>query len=206
MNQHSKYSLSFTAASLRLNEIVKIAKTAHENGISDFSEVRKVGVVFNSVKDRTSVREFREIRKRLEMLTKDQIEILITGDLISQKQVAFLAVCKHYQFIKEFTIEIIRDKLLVYEFKINESDFNSFIKTKINTHPELEEFSDSTLKKAKQVLFHILEQAGIINNAVEKAIQPQLLQSTVIKAILNDDPTWLKVFLMSDMDIKSLKY
>jgi hypothetical protein len=185
--------------------MVKVAKTAYENNMSDLMEVRESRVVFNSVKTRTSDREFREIRKRLDKLTPDQINILIHGDLISQKQIAFLAVCKHYDFIRDFTIDVIRDKALVYDYTINESDYNSFINGRIHIHPELEDFSDSTLKKAKQVLFHILEQAGIIDTAVNKRIQPQLIQADVIKAITKDDPAWLKIFMMPDKDIKQLK-
>jgi hypothetical protein len=206
MSNTPKYILSFTALSLRLNEMVKVAKTFVENDISDLKKVRESGVVFNSVKTKTSNTEFLEIRKRLEKLTPDQMNILIYGDLISQKQVAFLAVCKYYDFIRDFTIEVIRDKSLVYDYHINESDYNSFINNRIHTHPELEDFSDSTLKKAKQVLFRILEQAGIIDNAVDKTIQPQLIQSDVIKAITKDDPAWLKIFMMPDKDIKQLKY
>lgn len=205
MSRPPKYILSFTALSLRLNEMVKVAKTAYENNMSDLMEVRESRVVFNSVKTRTSDREFREIRKRLDKLTPDQINILIHGDLISQKQIAFLAVCKHYDFIRDFTIDVIRDKALVYDYTINESDYNSFINGRIHIHPELEDFSDSTLKKAKQVLFHILEQAGIIDTAVNKRIQPQLIQADVIKAITKDDPAWLKIFMMPDKDIKQLK-
>ncbi|GAI85688.1 unnamed protein product, partial [marine sediment metagenome] len=99
MNKTQKYILSFTALSLRLNEMVKVAKTAFENDISDLMKVRERGVVFNSVKTKTSNTEFLEIRKRLEKLTPDQMNILIYGDLISQKQIAFLAVCKYYDFI-----------------------------------------------------------------------------------------------------------
>lgn len=186
--------------------MVKVAKTAFDYDISNLHEVRESGVVFNSVKTRTSDREFREIRKRLEYLTPSQMNILINGDLISQKQIAFLAVCKRYDFIRDFTIDVIRDKVLVYDYKINESDYNSFINSKVHVHPELEEFEDSTLKKAKQVLFHILEQASIINNGVDKTIQLQLIQSDVMRAVANDDPAWLKIFMMPEKDIKQLKY
>ena len=206
MDKPRKYILSFTALSLRLNEMVKVAKTAFENDISDLKEVRESGVVFNSVKTKTSNTEFLEIRKRLEKLTPDQMHILIYGDLISQKQIAFLAVCKYYDFIRDFAIEVIRDKSLVYDYHINESDYKSFINNRVHVHLELEEFSESTLKKAKQVLFRILEQAGIIDNSVDKTIQPQIVQSDVIGAVAEDDPVWLKIFMMSDKDIKQIKY
>ncbi|HEY5590334.1 MAG TPA: DUF1819 family protein [Paludibacter sp.] len=206
MGKKSTYSFSFTAASLRLNDTVKVAKAAFANGISDFKEVRESGVVFDSVTTQTSMREFREIRNRLEYLTPTQMEILIDGDLISQKQIAFLAVCKYYNFIRDFTIDVLLDKLLVYSYKINESDFNSFINNKIQTHPELEKFAESTLKKAKQVMFLIYEQTGIINNATDKIIQPQLLQPSVVNAISEEDPLWLKIFMMPDKDINLIKH
>jgi ribosomal protein S8 len=206
MSLSSKYILSFTAASLRLNEMVKVAKAAYGNNATDLKVVKESGVVFSSVKTRTSDREFREVRKRLEKLTPEQISILINGDFISQKQIAFLGVCKRYGFIRDFTIEVIRDKVLVFDFKLNESDFNSFINSKILLHPELEAFSTSTLKKAKQVMYRILEQAGIINNAVEKNILPQIIQQDVINAIVRDDPAWLKIYMMPDKDIKQLRH
>ncbi len=206
MGKTTRYILSFTAASLRLNEMVKVAKTAFDKDISNLKEVHESGVVFNSVKTRTSDREFREIRKRLDKLTPDQRKILIHGDLLSQKQIAFLAVCKHYDFIRDFAIGVLRDKVLVYDYKINESDFKSFINNRIHIHPELEEYNDSTLKKAKQVMFHILEQAGIISSAVDKTIQPQFLQQDVLRAIATDDPAWLRIFMMPEKDIKQLKY
>jgi len=206
MHRDSKYILSFTAASLRLSEMVKVAKAACDNNSTDLQVVKESGVVFSSVKTRTSDREFREVRKRLEKLTPEQISILLNGDLISQKQIAFLAVCKRYGFIRDFAIEVIRDKVLVFDFQLHESDFNSFINSKVLLHPELEEFSESTRKKAKQVMYRILEQAGIINNAVDKAILPQILQQDVINAIVRDDPAWLKIYMMPDRDIKQLRH
>lgn len=204
MSHPSKYILSFTAASLRLNEMVKVAKNAVDNDITDLKTVKESGVVFGSVKTRTSDREFREVRKRLEVLTPEQKNILIHGDLISQKQVAFLAVCKRYAFIRDFVVDVIRDKVLVYNYIITPSDFKAFIDNRIHIHPELEEFSESTLKKAEQVMYHILEQAGILNNAKEKMIQPQILQPQLISSIVKDDPMWLKIFMMPDRDIKQL--
>ena len=103
-------------------------------------------------------------------------------------------------------IEVIRDKVLVFDYQLNESDYNSFINSKTPVHPELENFSESTRKKAKQVMYRILEQASIINNANEKTIQPQILQQDVIHAIIKEDPAWLKIYMMSDRDIKQLRH
>jgi hypothetical protein len=117
---------------------------------------------------------------------------------------AFLAVCKHLAYIRDFTIEVIRDKVLMFDYQLNESDYNSFLNTKMISHPELEGFSSSTLKKAKQVMYRILEQSGIINNPKEKKILHQILLQDVVKAIRIDNPEWFKIFMISDIEIKEL--
>jgi hypothetical protein len=205
MKNQLKYSLAFTAASLRLNEMVLAAKAIIEHSITDYSELTEDHVDFNTAKAETSRRSFREIRNRLIQLTPNQIEMLANGSLIQQKQIAFLAVCKHYLFIKDFVVEVLWDKTMVFNYQINESDFNSFINRKIPLQPELETFSESTLKKAKQVLFLILEQAGIINNTKDKTIQAQLLQPSVMKIIAADDPQYLRIFMIPDQDINQIK-
>lgn len=206
MESSKKYILSFTAASLRLNEMVKVAQSISINEFNNLRELKSSGIVFGSVKTRSTDREFREINQRISKLTPEQLDVLAHGDYTSQKQVAFLSVCKHYDFIRDFTVDIIRDKALVFNYQINESDINAFINSNITTHPELEKFSDSTLKKGIQVMFRILEQAGIIKNTIEKIIQPQIIQPDVIKSILVDDPQWLKIYLLPDNDIIQLRH
>ena len=92
MKDQPKYSLAFTAASLRLNDMVIAAKAIKEHGIADYRELSEMHVDFKSDKAETSRRSFREIRNRLGQLTADQLEILAEGSLIQQKQIAFLAV------------------------------------------------------------------------------------------------------------------
>lgn len=198
--------LSFTVASLRLNEMVKVAQYVREYDVLDLKQVKNADIIFSGMKSLTLEKTFYQLRKRIETLTPAQIEILANGDLISQKQITFLSVCKCYSFIKDFTIEIIRDKILMYDYQINESDFNSFIKTKLQEYPKLDGYSTSTFNKAKQVLFLILEQVGIIDNIKDKRIQPQLLHPTLVKAVAEDNPSWLRIFMMPDRDIKQLKF
>jgi len=198
--------ISFTVSSLRLNEMVLLAQYAIENQIMDLTQVRNADIIFGSVKSISFEKTFYQLRKRLETLTPVQIEILANGDLISQKQIALLAVCKCYALIQAFAVEVIREKTLLFDYQINETDFNAFFRSKVQQYPKLEQFSDSTLKKAKQVMFLMFEQAGIIDNTATKRILPQLLSPAVTRAIADDDPNLLKIFMFSDRDINELKF
>lgn len=153
-------------------------------------------------KKATSKRMLQEYRKRLRKLTPKQLELLAEGDLLIQKKIALLSVCKTYDLIRDFVIEVVRDKFLIFDPYLSEGDYLSFIRRKVDLHPELETITDKTHKKIKQVIFLILEQAGIIDNIKSKIIQAQYVEPEILISIIDDNPNWLKIFLMSDRDIK----
>ena len=195
----SKYQFTFTAASLRLNDFVQVARLKKDNQVVDHVNLLGAG------KSTTGIRMISEYEKRLATLTQDQLRLLTDGGLSTQKQIAYLAICKTYLFIREFTIEVLREKLLLFDYSISDGEFVSFLRRKQESHPELEKITDYTTYKIKQVTFKILEQAGIIDTIKNRTIQPQIIDSEVIKAITADNKEWLKVLLVSDMDINGIK-
>ena len=197
MNKVGKYRLSFTAASLRLQEMSEFAREYCEKGL----EVITKESIIRGGNERTAVREFREIKFRINTLTDRQIEILAYGDMLSQKQIALLSMCKLYAFIRDFIVEVLRNKALVFDYQLTEGEYVTFFRRKSEEHRELEEMAESTAKKIKQVTYKVLEQAGMIDNVKSKTIIPQIVEPQVINAILEDDTEWLKIFLLSDPEI-----
>ena len=195
----SKYQFSFTAASLRLNDFVQTARLKKEHQVVDHVNLLGAG---NSA---TGKRMITEYNKRLATLTDEQLSVLINGYLSSQKQIAFLAICKTYAFIRDFTVEVIREKLLLFDYEVSDGEFIAFLRRKTEGHPELEKITDKTTYKIRQVTFKILEQAGIIDNIKNRHIQSQLIEKDVRKSIANDNKEWFKVLLLSDLDIKNIK-
>ena len=194
----NSYSFGFTAASMRLNDFVLVAKLKREGQKIDHVNLLGAG---NS---KTGSRMLLEYTKRLENLSNEQTLQLIEGILPSQKQIAFLAICKAYTFIRDFVVEVVREKVLLFDYCVSEGDFVSFLRRKTEIHPELEEISELTRYKIKQVTFKILEQAGIIDSVKSKNIIPQLIENEVIKAFANDNKEWLKILLLSDADINKV--
>jgi hypothetical protein len=198
MPETIKYDFSFTATSLRLREMILYAN-ARLNG-QEIDYVRELG----KGKAATGIRFNREFLKRIGKLTDSQVALLDEGELVSQKQMAFLAVCKTYGFLRDFVVEVLREKYLLFDYEFNDGEFISFWRRKIDLHPDMEDLTETTQKKIRQVSYKILEQAGIIENVKSKIIQPQLLDNKVTSALVTDDPNWLKIFLISDMDIKTM--
>ena len=198
----NKYSLSFTAASLRLSDFIKFA-----DYFEDFEgEIRATMInadeVLGAGNKKSNRRIVAELVRRYNALTTEQKGLMTSGSFDAKKQISYLAIGKSNQFIRDFIIEIVREKALVYDLKLDDSDFNIFINRKIPTHQELEVFKESTMQKAKQTLFKILADAGIIDSTSSRQLQSQWLSEEVRMIIVKDNPEWLKLFLLDDLEIQ----
>lgn len=191
------YSFSFTASSLRLNDMILVAQATLENRIIDYTNELGNG------KEATGKRMLKEYQKRISKLTTQQLQILAESDYNNQRHMAFLSICKTYGFIRDFVVEKLREKLLVYDYQISEGEYISFYRGKVHLHPEMESLTEKSQIKIRQVVFTILAQAGIIDSAKNKTIQPQILDAQIMNTIIEDDAQWLKVFFMSDLDIQN---
>ena len=195
--REEKYRLSFTGASLMLPEM---AALAHAVLTQKKQAIDKTAII-KGQKAKTINNQFRELTLRVESLTSKQLEILSLGDTASQKQIALLGICKAYSFIREFVVEVLREKAQAFDYQLSEGEYSAFSRRKSADHPELENITENTAKKIKQVTLKILEQTGLLDNIKSKKINPQLIDSTVIRAVAEDNEEWLKVFLISDREL-----
>ena len=189
-----KYEFSFTASSLRVNDMVLFAKKYLNEGVMEF----------NSDKGTTNKRMVSEFKKRIDNLTPNQQELFVNSNFSTQRSLAFLSACKTYSLLRDFVIEVVREKYLIMDFSLIDTDYLSFVRRKEIDHDELANLSDQTQGKVKQVIFKILEQAGMLNNIKDREIQLQILDKPVMKVIVEDNPEWLMIFMMSDYDIQKI--
>jgi hypothetical protein len=203
-SNNSTYNFAFTGASMKFHDFMRLANYVEENQIDVEEEALDPNVIMRRSNTRTNKREFQELIKRYKLLTPTQRIALLDMDVDGQKQIAMVAICKLYTFIRDFIVEVVREKFLALDFKLTDGDYQSFFNRKIELHPELEQFSESTVKKARQVTWRILEQAGLINNTKDRIILPQFVNQRVIEVIVQDNPALLKIFLTTDRDIKEM--
>lgn len=200
-----KYSFSFTGASALITETLVIAEEYFK--LNDWSAVQislSDNNHLNKVKEGTFKREFSEIRKRLSLLTHDQIQLMIKGSYEDAKSMILLSLVKTYPFVDEFIIEVLLNKYLLFDRTLLDSDYKRFVDSKSFQHPELERFTEIMSKKVKRVVFKLLEQVGLITNIKNGILLKPFLSSQVVKVILDDDPAYLSAFLCSSEEIKVL--
>jgi hypothetical protein len=205
MVKQKKYSFSFTGASASIVETLVIAE--EYDRLRDWKAVRALLLEHNllkKVKQATFKREFLEIKKRISLLTQDQLRLLVHGSLDDAKAIILVALVKTYIFLRDFIVEVIRTKYLLFENTLSDIDYLRFIETKSLSHNELTKITEATAKKVKQVIFKLLEQVGLITSVRNGTILKPILNKNVIDVVVNDDPTLLYVFLFSNEEIRNL--
>jgi len=198
----SGYILSYTTASLSTYESEVMADLYLKSG--DWSSVRE-SVLDDNVLQKGSLtgrkRFFIELKKRLEVLTPEQLVFYQDASSSDVKNLTMLSCFKLYGFIYDFATEVMRKKLLLFDFQVLNSDYESFYDSKSVSYENLNTISEATQKKLKQVMFKMFEQAGFIDNVKTKNIQKPYLSEELIKLIVQDDPKYLSAFLYSDNEI-----
>lgn len=163
----NEYRFSMTAASLMTKEFVELAQSLIDAEF-DYSKISSTDLLRD--RDTTRKREFAELQLRMKMLSENEIFFLANTNDVNQKLLTFLACVKVYRILREFIEEVIWNKLLVFDEQLHSRDFVGFIYDKGLDYSEVETLSDNTKKKIQQVIFKMLEQAGLIDNVRSKKI------------------------------------
>ncbi len=196
----SGYNMSFSSGGLFFSESMRIAEIYLEN--KDWKLVRDNVLNNNILQARTESslkRTTREVIPRLRLLTGDQLKLLISGSRHEQNLLLWLGVCKRHEFIKDFAVEIIREKYLRLSYELTQQDYDIFYNRKSEWHPELERLSETTRKKLRQVLFRITREAELVTS--EDMIVPVFYTEDLAQVIIKDNVSWFNIYPISDLDI-----
>ena len=198
-----KYSMSFTAGSIFFQESVKFAELYLEFG--DWDETKNYIIHQNILQARTlntSKRICTEIISRLKTMNKQELEFLLDSSSQDQAYLLWLAICRRYQFIGDFAIEVIRERFISLKTDLNYIDFDSFFNQKSEWHVELENIKSSTRNKLRQVLFKILREADLLteNNLINVAT----LSPSLIEIICQNDKREILYFPLFESNLQGM--
>lgn len=153
----------------------------------------------------TRKREFAEIKKRLKGISAEELSFMHRCSSDELKLFCFYLCCRTYRLLYEFTIEVVRQKHLLYDYMLLNSDYQRFIDSKVANSPKLQSITEKTHAKIKQVIFKILEQASLIDSISSKNIQKPYITHELESLIFKHNPSHLALLLYPDADIKALQ-
>lgn len=205
MKKTGKYTFSFTAGGLLLNESTCLATLFLELG--NWEDVREKAIKDNLLQRRTassSKRIFSEIRRRLRHLSEREMSFFLSSSIDDKRAMAFVAICRHYRFIYDYIVEIVRYNHLNGKTKLERNDYDRFTAQVELIHPEYEKLTDKTKNKVRQVLHGILREVGLLSSAGDDGVTPFFVSRPLGELLSDSDPSILAVFLLSDEQIEKV--
>lgn len=181
-----KYSLSFTSATLLHRESVLVAELYLQ--MKDWNEVRNKVIAGNLLQSRTlntSKRIYSEVGSRLKTCSLKELAFLTNGTLEEQGHLLWMAICRRYKFIGDFSTEVLRERCFSLKYVLTYDDFDAFFDRKAEWHDELEEIQPSTKKKLRQFLFKMLREVGFLIG--KTTINPIILSPRLLKLMAKNN-------------------
>lgn len=176
-SRNQSYKMSFSTGGLFINESVEVARL-HDPAGSWKETIRRAieDGPTTLPKAASQRRTLREITNRISTLTSDEIEFLVEeADRQEMQAILWLATCRAYRFVREFAVEVVRERYLSYQLDLPLESFDFFFETKAEWNDGLSNISQSTRLKLRQILFRIMREAGVISD--DNKIQTAYLSS-----------------------------
>ncbi|XZE56636.1 DUF1819 family protein [Planctomycetaceae bacterium SH139] len=188
------YVLSFTAGGLLYHESLVVAEELLRACFDWKVALRKVkdGNLLQSRTESTATRKLREVRNRLEMLSKPEIQLFSDGSRQEQKLILWLACCLRYQLLADFAREVLRAKYLQLDLSIDRDDVDRFIENKMIWHEELENLAASTRTKLQTVMLRMLRESEMLS--AEGVILPPIFSGRLTQVMLEDSSEHFLLF------------
>lgn len=186
--------MSFSTGGLFINESVELARLYQDN--KNWKEALAVAVsdgLTSLPKAESNRRTLREILNRLSGLTEDELCFLIdSSDRQEQASVLWLATCRAYRLVREYAVEVIRERYLSYQLELPLESFDQLYEAKAEWDDELANLSKSTFLKVRQILFRMMREASIISD--DNQILTSYISSALRNLIINSNPVDLAIF------------
>lgn len=180
------YRLGFVSGSLLAHHSKIAAGIFLETGDWETTKQRvRDGNLFQTRTPSTTSRYLLEVVRRLKALDDPLLTIVAGEDPTQRAQVLWVAACRYYQLLGDFASEVVRDKFLHGNQKLQPEDFTRFVNQQSLWHPQLEEKTERTIKNLRNNAFKMLKETSLLEP--DGRISQALLSPEVRKALAPSD-------------------
>lgn len=128
-------------------------------------ELKKINIEENLIKYRSSksiVRVNSPIFRRLGVMNREMLEDFVYSDIENSKYILLYAIMKTDRLVRDFLVEVYKDKLFMRKDYIERFDIDNWYEEKCILSQSLSEKSEQTSIKVKQVIMKILVDSGLV--------------------------------------------
>lgn len=167
------YNAEIVAGSLLIPESRKIAQLLLQDASKE--EWYKAIVIDNILQKRSPAsakRQVQLIKNRLNLMTSEHWLLVKNGNAEVATQALVASAVKHCRLLGDFMDNICRQHWLTFSNTLSNKDWQEFLDTCSLVDPAVGEWTATTTKKLRQVVFRILAEAGYIDTTRTLNLQP----------------------------------
>lgn len=152
--------------------------------------------LFNYKKTSAISRTFSGIKKRIENLDEQLLNIYNEEFIETKKQIILYLICKTEPILLDFLNEIITEKIKFSDYEIKNIDFIKFLNNKAENFEEVAKWTENTKNKIISVMKKILYETNIIKDKKYTKLQKIVLNHKFEKYLEEkNEKEFLKIFL-----------
>lgn len=180
------YSGDLVAGSLLVLESRQVAQLLLDGGgKAEWDESILTENVLQKRSPASAKRQARLIRNRLKLLGPEAWERISSGSAEVATQFLLAAAIKQSRLLGDFMNQVVREHQRTFQKQLSYHDWDKFFRTCAQVEPALESWTETTVKKVRQVIFRILAEAGYIDDTRSRRLLPVAVLPEVKQYLLN---------------------
>ena len=189
------YSAKLTGEPFLYNETKILGEYLLEG--EDEQELKKRNIEENLIKHKKtgSIKRVNlPIFRRIDVMDSEMLFEFVHSDIETSKYILLYAIMKTDRLVKDFIMEVYKDKLLMRKEYIEKFDIDNWYEEKSILSKTLRERSETTIAKIKQVLMKILQDSGLVVKEKNrfKIVRPLLKEKFISMLDKNGDLDYAK--------------
>lgn len=164
--ERKEYSAGAVKMSFWFVEFRKMVQLLHDG--KNMDEVKALSQRENIFAAPTALRSnqiFNTVAGRIKSLKQSFIPVFLSSDLATQKLFALIAAMAYDTLFFDFVYEVIREKMIVGNNELRDSDVRIFFKDKQQQNEKVAGWTDATLVRLGRCYKTMLYEAGVIDKA-----------------------------------------
>ena len=176
-----RYSADITAGSLKLTESRVIADLLCRGiGQSGWEDAIVHQNVLRASRPSTAIRVARLVRRRLEPMGPELWRLVRDGNGTVALHATLAAAIHHSRLLGDFLDLVVREQCRMFAKTLSKRLWDDYLVGCRGRDPSVSEWSHSTCVKCGTVVYHILAQAGFINDCRRLQLQTVHIASYVV--------------------------
>ena len=189
------YSANLTGEPFLYKETKIIARYLLEGANEE--ELKKKNLEENLIKHKkvASIKRVNvPIFKRLKVMSNEMLEEFVCSDIETSKYILLYAIMKTDKLVRDFVVEVYKDKLYMRKEYIEKCDIDNWYEEKCILSRTLKERTESTAAKLKQVIMKILQDSGLVikEKNMYRIMRPLLKEKFIAMLEKNGDIEYAK--------------